>query len=105
MSVENKRIVDFITKEENTVVLTISDHLEWDDGNEHIYLLQEKINAYLMAVESGQLNQDYLTSYGMKVAIRVALKYEPNEIGYVFLSKVNHVLAASGYEFSYFVIK
>lgn len=52
MSVENSKVIDFISDKEDKIVLTISDHLEWDNDNEHIYLLQEKINAYLMAIES-----------------------------------------------------
>ncbi|HPK29581.1 MAG TPA: hypothetical protein PK979_00885 [Bacteroidales bacterium] len=58
MSVENRMIIDFISEKEDNVILTISDHLEWDEENEHIFLLQEKINDYLIAIESGQLNKN-----------------------------------------------
>jgi len=33
--------------------------LEWDGDNEHIFLLQEKINACIMAIETRQLNEKY----------------------------------------------
>lgn len=103
MSVENSKVIDFISEKDNKVVLTISDHLEWDDDNEHIYLLQEKINAYLMAIESGQVNKSYTLSMGKKIVVSVALKYAPNETGISFLSKVNEVLLNVGYEFDYHV--
>ena len=50
MSVDQLDKVDFISKtSEGNVELTISDHLEWDDKNEHLLILQNKINAYLVS--------------------------------------------------------
>ena len=105
MSVENRMIIDFISEKEDNVILTISDHLEWDEENEHIFLLQEKINAYLIAIESGQLNKKYPNSIGKKVIISVALKYDPDENGVLFLSKVKDTLSNSGYGFSYYILE
>ena len=103
MSVEDTKVIDFISEKNDSVILTISDHLEWDEDNEHILLLQEKINAYLMAIESGQLNKKYPASIGKKVTISIALKYEPNENGISFLSNVNDTLINAGYNFDYYV--
>ena len=50
LSIEQTDVVDFmgIDKLTGEIVLTISDHLEWNDADEeHLWLLQEKINAYL----------------------------------------------------------
>lgn len=105
MSVENTKVIDFISEKDNIVILTISDHLEWHDDNEHIFLLQEKINAYLMAIESGQVNEKYPSSVGKKVRISIVLKYDPNEKGVLFLSNVNNALSNAGYEFYYYVLK
>ena len=85
------------------MILTISDHLEWDEENEHIYMLQEKINEYLMAIESGQLNDKYPASTGKQVEISIALKYEPNENGILFLTHVEKTLTEAGYGFSYYI--
>jgi len=104
MSVDNSKVIDFISEKDNKVVLTISDHLKWDDDNEHIYLLQEKINAYLMAIESEQVNKSYPFSMDKKIVVSVALKYAPNDTGKLFLSKVNEVLLNAGYEFDYHVL-
>ena len=60
MSVENKGIIDIASIDENgNVVLTISDHLEWDTENEHLLILQDKINSYLGVIESGALYAKY----------------------------------------------
>lgn len=104
MSVDNLGVIDFITEKEDTVILTISDYLEWDEENDHLFLLQEKINAYLMAIESGQLVSKYPASVGKQVSISVALKYEPNEIGRLFFSRVDEVLSKAGYGFSFYVL-
>jgi len=105
MSVENTKVIDFITEKKNNVILTISDHLEWDDDNEHIFLLQEKINAYLGAIESGQLNEKHPTSVGKKVTISIALKYDPNEQGVLFLSYIKDLLLNAGYDFDYYLVR
>jgi hypothetical protein len=54
MTIEDARIVDFIGVDPVTghVVLTITDHLPWD-SDEHVLLLQDKLNRYLAFVESG----------------------------------------------------
>lgn len=105
MSVENSKVIDFISDKDDKIVLTISDHLEWDNDNEHIYLLQEKINAYLMAIESGKVNKSYPLSMDKKIVVSIALKYAPNETGVLFLSNVNDTLSNSGYGFSYYILK
>ena len=44
MSVEILNVIDFVSSDKNgNVVLTISDHLEWDEENNHLLLLQDKI--------------------------------------------------------------
>ncbi len=52
--------IDFVSLNgAGEVVLTISDHLEWNDENEHILTLQEKINRYLGFIQCGQLHERY----------------------------------------------
>ena len=60
MSVKNVNVIDFVSIDLNTdVALTISDHLEWDDNNEHLLILQNKINTYISFVESGGIYEQY----------------------------------------------
>ena len=48
MTVEQPGVVDFASIDPvGNAVLTISDHLSWEDVNGHLFHLQEKINAYL----------------------------------------------------------
>ena len=61
MAVDNPNVIDAIGTDQTTgeVVLTISDHLEWDDRNEHLLILQEKINRYIGFIETGELREKY----------------------------------------------
>lgn len=105
MAVDNLKVIDFITERDDSLVLTISDHLEWDSKNEHLYFLQEKINAYLMAIESGQVKKSYPLSSDKDFVISVVLKYAPNDTGTSFLSRIKDFLTNHGYGFEYQIFK
>jgi hypothetical protein len=60
MSIVQGNKIDMVVtdKEKTRVALVIADHLDWEeDESEHLVLLQDKINAYLHFIESGQLKQ------------------------------------------------
>ena len=98
MSIENSNVIDFVSLDQTgNAILTISDHLEW--GNEHLLLLQEKLNTYLSSIESGDLCNNYPNVKGRKIIINLTTKYLPNEEGYIFLEKVKTMLEAAGYDF------
>ena len=104
MSVENSKVIDVVNIDLNgDVIFTISDHLEWKDDNEHILLLQEKINAYLSAIESEDLYKQYPDAKGRHAIISVVAKYTPNEDGEIFIQRVKDALADEGYGFTFFV--
>lgn len=74
MSVEDKNVIDFISldREEKEVMLTISDHLEWDDENEHLLILRDKLNSYLAAIEGGDLYIKYPKALNKNICIRIS---------------------------------
>jgi hypothetical protein len=57
MSVLDSDRVDFVASKGAVVQLVMTDHLSWDDVEEHMLALQDKINAYIAFVESGQIDQ------------------------------------------------
>ena len=102
MSVEQHNVIDYIIEDKDgKKSLIICDHHEWIDGDlAHLYLLQEKINAYLNAVESNQLSSYYpLADNGFR--IKLICKYAVNQEGEAFLSRVKEFLAEHGYDFEY----
>jgi hypothetical protein len=71
--------------------------LEWDD--EHLLLLQEKLNLYIGFVEGGELLEVYPDSKGREVCISLICKYPPDVRGEGFLSKVGSVVEQAGVRF------
>jgi len=101
MAVDDKNVIDIVSiDKDDTAVLTISDHLEWDTGNEHILILQDKINSYLGAIESGDLYDKYPNAKSKNIKIRVVAKYLPNKDGEQFLKQTKEFLKSAGYDFT-----
>ena len=98
MSVDNHQVIDAVSiSAEGNVSLLISDHLEWDDDNYHLLILQDKINAYLGAIESGELCEKYPLARGRNVEILIYFLYEPGECAKKFLEIAKKILNDAGY--------
>jgi hypothetical protein len=82
MTVEDVDKIDFVTGERKTgdMVLTISDHLDWDENaGEHLLVLQKKLNTYLEFIESGQIYAKVPQAVGRKIVIQVMGKFPLSE--------------------------
>ena len=102
MAIENSNVIDFCAVDkQGNVVLTISDHLMWDDTKGHLLLLQSKINAYLRTIESGELLENYPEARDKKVVINLVMQYWPSPAGHQYLEKARSFLKANGYDFYY----
>lgn len=107
MSITETKVVDIIAVPEwepDSVVLVITDHLQWGDKaqqGEHLLLLQEKINTYIAFIESGELLESYPPATGKKPKIRINGLYEQPQQAEVFIDRVTEVLkeASIGFEF------
>jgi hypothetical protein len=78
MTVEDIDKIDFVTGEQKSgdMVLTISDHLDWDENEgEHLLVLQNKLNTYLEFIESGQIYVKFPQAVGRKIVIQVMGKF------------------------------
>lgn len=104
MSILDKNVVDIIgiNAEEGIVDLIMTDHLEWNNEvNEHLYFLQEKINCYLMFIESGQLVENSPKAKGCKPVIVVKMMYEPSAAAIDFIAKAQEVVRRAGFDLRY----
>ena len=106
LPVDKPDVIDMIGTQEASgeVVLTISDHLEWDEANEHLLQLQEKINRYLAFIEAGELPEKYPASVGKKVRIQVFCKYAPSFDGERLLDRARETVEGAGFLFSWRVL-
>ena len=84
MTIEETNKIDIISAFPGggVVYLSVVDHLPWSDPQggaisveEHLYLLQEKLNAYLEYVDSGALAQDVPDAATKKVVFLYHHKY------------------------------
>ena len=101
MSVEQKKIIDFVGIDEKAgeAVLTISDHLDWEDPkNDHLLMLQDKINDYLAFIESGELLQKYPAAKGKTPVIQIYAKHPVNELAQDFLKRATQIVKDAGFE-------
>lgn len=98
MSLDNPKIVDAIGTEKTTgdIILTITDSWDWADEGQHLLALQNKINAYLDFIESGEIFQKYPNAKGRKLVIDVVTRFPLPEIGVQFLEKANAACADLG---------
>lgn len=105
MSVNQTDTIDIIsTTPDGKVVLTISDHHSWNE-TWHLQLLQDKINAYLQFIESGQILDDYPNAGGRELIIETVMKFKPNEEGASFLEKAKEIVTKAGIGFQWRVLQ
>jgi len=102
MAVNDKNVIDMVSIDENDlVILTITDHLEWDSKNEHLLVLHEKINTYLGTTESHELYEKYPKAIEKNICIRIVSFHEPNHDGLIFLERVKEIIEKAGYRFEF----
>jgi hypothetical protein len=100
MSVENTDTIDFIGTDNlsGKIILTISDHLDWTNGENHLRKLQEKLNTYLRFCESGELYKSYPKAVGRHIVFSVVMKHVLLPEGESFLEKVRAAMECAGFE-------
>lgn len=99
MSILEENVIDSASIENGILILTISDHLKWD--NEHLFLLQEKINSYIQYIESGQVFEDFGESSYETIEIQLIYKYKPNGNYIKFLYRLEDALLKLKLQFSH----
>jgi hypothetical protein len=99
MSIDQADVVDIVSTNRITghVVLTITDHMDWSNSNEHQILLQKKLNRYLAFVESGEIFENYPDAKDRQVVFKVVFQFPPDELGRAFLARVKSVVESAGY--------
>ena len=98
MTVEQSEVVDFASVDRlGNAVLTISDHLAWDDVDKHLFQLQEKLNAYLRFVESKEIFEKYPSAADQPIIFDIVLNHPvPVEAEWFFV-KCRAAIAAAGF--------
>jgi hypothetical protein len=107
MAIDQTDVVDFIGIDPRTdaAILYISDHLEWTEDDQsdkmHMFLLQEKINAYLRFIESGEIFQSYPKASGREILIKVLMKYPLSHEAEILSEKIRTFLFDAGHKIEF----
>ena len=105
MSIDQPQVLDIMGSKEGSNILDvfITDHLPWENKrtNEHIFMLQEKINTYLAAIESGEIERRYPEHKGKSVVINVIGKYPLNDKAKWFFEKASEIVKNAGFELKF----
>ena len=99
MSVQETRKIDAVAmdKSPTDVTLLISDHLDWiEDEGTHLLLLQDKLNAYLDFIESGELVRKIPRAAGLPVIILVDAKYPLSPMAQKFFDLAKGAVKEAG---------
>jgi hypothetical protein len=99
VSVENQNVVDIISiaPDGKTVILKISDHLDWNDTLGHQNVLQAKLNRYLAFVEGGELFEKYPAATGLPIVFEVVFRFKPDRSAQAFLSRAKTIVEGAGF--------
>jgi len=101
MSIEQTDTIDFVNidKGSGDVLLTISDHLDWDQTEgQHLMLLQGKLNAYLRFIESGELYQKYPEASERPVIIQIVSKFPMSQKAEIFFERASGAIDEAGFK-------
>ena len=103
MTVEQTKVVDLIgiDRSSGEAVLTIADHLEWDAPDDHLLMLQAKINCYIAFIESGEIHDSYPQSRGRNSRIHIAFKHPLSAVATDFLESARVVCQSANIELSW----
>jgi hypothetical protein len=100
MTILDEDTIDFagLERASNSLVLTIVDHLEWDQETDdvHLLFLQNKINAYLRYYEGGEVYESFSQGDYENVVIRVIAKHPFNDICMRFFTHSKPIVGGAG---------
>jgi hypothetical protein len=98
MSLNVANEIDAVGFETDTdvVVLSIVDSWNWEDERAHLQALQDKLNAYLAFVESGEIYGAYPNAATKALRIDVIARHQPPATAIAFLEKASAVASQLG---------
>ena len=102
MTIDEESKIDRIgtNNSEDIISLLISDHLEWT-VKDKLLMLQNKINAYLAYIESGEILKKYPQAKDCDIIIHLSSLHTPDVEGLDFLQLIKKVIVGAGFDFQW----
>ncbi|WP_263410092.1 DUF6572 domain-containing protein [Terriglobus tenax] len=102
MAVDEPNKVDQVSvTEDGAYVLTIKDHWDWVVDFDHVQVLEDKLNAYLGFIESGEMAEHYPASQQLPTEIDIHFEFAPSELGLQFLEAAKQTIESGGYKLTW----
>jgi len=104
MSIEQTNVIDFATinTASGDLWLTITNHLPWDcDEGSHLVLLQNKLNAYLRFIESGEVFEKVPDAKGRSIVINLVGKFSLSEKAARFFELARSRIEEAGFRLQF----
>jgi hypothetical protein len=108
MSIDQTDTIDFATIDKATgeLRLTISDHLPWDENErDHLVLLQNKLNAYLRFIESGEALKKVPGAEGRSIVIDLVGKFPLSQQADAFFEKARAAIEGAGFRLQFSLMR
>ncbi|MDG0025359.1 DUF6572 domain-containing protein [Trinickia sp. Y13] len=108
MTIEQTGTVDIVNvdRDSGDLLLTVSDHLPWSEGEgQHLLLLQEKLNAYLGFIESGELVKRFPEASGRQIVINVVGKFPLSETAQAFFERAGTAIETAGFKLRFSLLR
>ena len=96
--IEKAGVIDSIIHDAKTdeVVMTMVERRPWDDSEEQLFQLQEKLNAYVSFIMDGEMAEAYPALVSKLIRIRVECATPPTEAVRGFLAMIHEQLTFQG---------
>jgi response regulator RpfG family c-di-GMP phosphodiesterase len=101
MGITDSGKVDIVASKGTNVRLYAMDSLDWDDLDEHLMLLQAKLNTYISYVESGEVYEHPSVVSTARVEIVVSFFHAPPLRAVEFLNHVKALAQGAGIPFEW----
>lgn len=90
-NIENTDTIDSLAYEQETssLILLLTDGMDWSDMSRHLLLLQEKLNTYIWYIDSRQYEEKYTDV--KRIEIRVSFLFQEPEICHKLLERAKLV--------------
>lgn len=80
MNIEWTDYIDSVAYEEDskTLIMLMTDGMDWSDENTHLLLLQAKLNSYILYIDTRQFEEKYPLTERIKLGISFYYEDVPN---------------------------
>ena len=102
MAVHESSIIDIVSLDQtDAVILSVVDHLDWDDEQKHLYMIQDKLNTYCRYIENAQLYDDCPAARDRRPLISLMLFNPPPLTAVDFFEAFKLAIEAEGIGFQW----